>query len=177
MKLAEAIPSRRLFFALWCLDALWSRGGAYLLGTRTAAQSTDLQRAREQLWLQALDGADAKVSEIVEAALQDFDVHEDDFSGAPHCASSIADLLTAASKQDNPTNTAIDAGLCVINQIYFFLQEQTIEDYDYDTSPAVTAEFKRQLVMIDTLRSNIRVSTIKTIRAPSAFTRDKLVHS
>ena len=149
-RLSEAPAPRRLFFALWCQEALWLRGGRVLLARFSAQDAKALVDAREAMWREALGGPFAAVRADVLRVLQDFSVHEDDFSGEVRCASDLADLLELTAQETGWTEAAIRAGIVTVHQIFYFLQE-IAADKDSDSSPLVLREVSRQSVMIDAL--------------------------
>jgi hypothetical protein len=96
------------------------------------------------------------VASLVEAALEGFEVHEDDFSGEIRCAAELADVLGwAAGKEVD--EAAVRSGILMINQM-----ENTLKDYD--SAPEVVREFTNQLVMIDSLLERAPTPDLRTRR-------------
>lgn len=148
-RLREVPDDRKLFFALWCQDPLWQRGGAALFSYLSKKSQAVVQDARKALWEQSLGGPKAKMGSQLAEALTEFQVEDDDYFGRVRCASALADLLEACAKQNDLSTTAISSGMILVAELDAYLQEIGVKDTL--STPLILEEVDRQFVMLDHL--------------------------
>lgn len=167
-RLSEALPQRRLFFALWCQEALWVRGGEFLLSRLSPTDRNALLTAREAMWIETFGGPSANAMPEISRVVGGFEVDPDDYWGAARCASDLSGLMVETARADDLTATAVQSGMLVLDHLYDFLQER-FDAESCMTSPVLLAEVSRQLVMIDSLLVGPPSAEMRSAGRPSSL--------
>lgn len=149
-RLEQLDPKRRLFFGLWCLDALWQLFGDYLPQLIDKDGVSVLVQARQQLLVEATGGMEAGCGPAVSFALRNIvgdpegsEFMEDEpFSGVLRLADVLQGLATG--KPSAPRQAAF----AVIDSI-----SQYIDFRSPQSTQMLGEEAARQLMMIDRLLS------------------------